>query len=112
MAKSHLSHERTQPIPSVGHLTGLQEQTKQLLLEIQAFVNSLGENIIEDVRPRRIFYSKSLTFRTFLDIQPRNNCILISTRSKAGPAIIYTVRTKKELDDINARISRAYEAIR
>lgn len=63
-----------------SHLSGLEEQTKALLLELRNFVISLGSNVIEEIRPHRIVYAKSLTFRTFLDMQPRNDSLIISIR--------------------------------
>jgi dimeric dUTPase (all-alpha-NTP-PPase superfamily) len=56
-------------IPFENHLEGLKEETKSLLLDLRNFVKNLGDNVIEEVRPHRITYAKSLTFRTFLDIQ-------------------------------------------
>jgi hypothetical protein len=57
-------------IPFENHLEGLEEEPKTSLLDLRNFVKSLGNNVIEEVRPHRIAYAKSLTFRTFLDIQP------------------------------------------
>ena len=51
-----------------------------MLLDLRNFVKSLGNNVIEEVRPHRIAYAKSLTFRTFLDIQPRKDSLTISLR--------------------------------
>src|ERR687887_592986 len=56
-----------------SHLEGLEEETKMLLLDLRNFVKSLGDNVIEEIRPHRIAYAKSLTFRTFLDIQPKKD---------------------------------------
>ncbi len=61
-------------IPFENHLEGLQEETKTSLLNLRNFVKGLGNNIIE-VRPHRIVYAKSLTFRTFLDIQPKKRIL-------------------------------------
>ena len=51
----------------------IRRRNKNSLLDLRNFVKSLGDNIIEEVRPHRITYAKSLTFRTFLDIQPRKD---------------------------------------
>ena len=101
------------PISFESHLEKLEEQIKTSLLNLRNFVKSLGNNIIEEVRPHRIVYAKSLTFRSFLDIQPRNNCLIISIKkSRNQPVIIHTVNTSQELEDIKYQIAEAYKTIR
>ena len=100
-------------IPFESHLTGLEEQTKELLLDLRNFVKSLGENVIVEIRPHRIVYAKSLTFRTFLDIQPRNDCLIISVRKgRTEPAIAGTVKSIQELENIKRQIAEAYNTIK
>jgi hypothetical protein len=75
-------------------------------------VKGLGRNVIE-IRPHRIVYAKSLTFRTFLDIQPRNDVLSISIRKdKSGPVITYVIRTKEEIEVTKSKIKEAYEKIK
>ena len=94
------------------HLNGLGEQPRTSLLEIRNFVKSLGDNVIEEVRPHRIVYAKSLTFRTFLDIQPKNDSLIISTRtSRNESATILTVKTMQEVEDLKSQIKNAYQTI-
>ena len=96
-----------------SHLKGLVEQTRTLLLEIRNFVKSLGDNVIEEVRPHRIVYAKSLTFRIFLDILPKNDSLVISIRSSRNePAAILTVRTEEEVEHLKSQIKHAYQTIR
>jgi hypothetical protein len=90
------------------HLNGLGEQARASLLEIRRFVISLGDNVIEEVRPHRIVYAKSLTFRTFLDIQPKNDSLIISTTESAT---ILTVKTMQEVEDLKSQIKNAYQTI-
>src|SRR5438046_136788 len=100
-------------IPFENHLEGLEEQTRAGLLNLRHFVKRLGGNVIEEVRPHRIVYAKSLTFRTFLDIQPKNDSLLISTRSSRNePAAILTVRTAEEVEHLKPQIKHAYQIIR
>jgi len=99
-------------IPFETHLNGLGEQPRASLLEIRNFVKSLGDNVIEEVRPHRIVYAKSLTFRTFLDIQPKNDSLTISTRtSRNESATILTVKTMREVEDLKSQIKNAYQTI-
>ncbi|HYX55223.1 MAG TPA: hypothetical protein VE818_03610 [Nitrososphaeraceae archaeon] len=101
--------------PSISfesHLEKLEEQIKNSLLNLRDFVKSLGNNIIEEVRPHRIVYAKSLTFRTFLDIQPRTNCLIVSIRkSRNQPVIAHTVNTSQEVEDVKYQIAEAYKTI-
>src|SRR3989442_9634576 len=96
-----------------SHLNGLGEQPRTLLLEIRNFVKSLGDNVIEEVRPHRIVYSKSLTFRIFLDILPKNDSLVISTRSSRNEsAAILTVKAVEEVEHLKSQIKHAYLTIR
>ena len=101
-------------IPFENHLTGLQQQTKALLLDLRIFVKSLGDDIIEEVRPHRIVYAKSLTFRTFLDIQPRNDYIIISMRKGRieSSNITQTIKDTEELNGIKHQITEVYKMVK
>ncbi|MGA8085538.1 MAG: hypothetical protein WB988_27075, partial [Candidatus Nitrosopolaris sp.] len=69
--------------------------------------------IIEEVRPHRIVYAKSLTFRTFLDIQPSTQSLLISLRKgRTEPVIIYTVKNMEELEEIKHQIAEVHKIIK
>jgi hypothetical protein len=96
-----------------SHLEGLKEEIKTLLLGLRNFVKSLGNNILEEVRPHRIVYAKTLTFRTFLDIQPRADSLMISVKKgRIEPPTIHTVKTAQELEDIKFEITEAYKRIK
>ena len=100
-------------IPFESHLEGLEEETKTLLLDLRNFVKSLGDIVIEEVRPHRITYAKSLTFRTFLDIQPRKDSLTISLRkSRSEPIITQIAKTAKEIENVKPQIAEAYEKIK
>jgi hypothetical protein len=100
-------------IPFENHVEGLEEQTKTSLLDLRNFVKSLGNNVIEEVRPHRIVYAKSLTFRTFLDIQPKRDSLTISLRKSRSEAImIQTVKTIEDIDNVKPQIVEAYEKIK
>jgi hypothetical protein len=101
------------PISFEVHLDGLEEQTKAILLHIRKFVMSLGENVIEEVRPHRIVYAKSLTFRYFLDIQPRKDLLVILIRKsrRQEQSVEHIVKSMQDLDGIRSEIAQAYESI-
>ena len=100
-------------IPFENHLEGLAEETKTSLLNLRNFVKSLGNNVIEEVRPHRIAYAKSLTFRTFLDIQPKKDSLTICLRKNRNESITnHTVKTVEEIENVKPQIAEAYEKIK
>ena len=102
-----------------SHLEGLEGEgeggmvgTKAVLLYLREFVKSLGKNVIEEVRPHRIVYAKSLTFRYFLDIQPRKGVLSVSIRkSRKEPATEHIVKNMQDMENIKAEITDAYAKI-
>jgi predicted transport protein len=100
-------------IPFENHLEGLEEETKTLLLNLRNYVKSLGNSVIEEVRPHRIVYAKSLTFRTFLDIQPKKDSLTISLRKGRNESTInHTVKTAEDIENVKPQIANAYENIK
>lgn len=94
------------------HLSKLDEPVKNLLQEIRTFVLSLGTNVIEEVRPHRIVYSKSFTLRTFLDVEPATSMLVISIKSRLrDPATKLTISSSDQLTNLKELVSRAYASI-
>ena len=112
MSKFGLYSDRS-AIPFENHLEGLEEETKTLLLNLRNYVKSLSNSIIEEVRPHRIVYAKSLTFRTFLDIQPKKDSLTISLRKGRNESTInHTVKTAEDIENVKPQIANAYENIK
>ena len=102
--KSNISFE--------SHLVNLDKNIGIILVNLRDFVLSLGDNVIEEVRPHRIVYAKSLTFRYFLDIYPRNNDLIIEIRNnRKEPVKEYVVSNIQEIQSIEPEIKEAYKAI-
>ena len=96
-----------------SHLEGLEEQTRALLLNLRTFIKSLGDNVIEEPRPHRIAYAKTLNFRTFVDIQPRNDSLVISVnRGRNEPTSTHVVNSPSKLEAIKKQIADSYSTIR
>src|SRR5215813_14314264 len=96
-----------------NHLQGLEEETMTLLLNLRNFIKGLGNNVIEEVRPHRIVYAKSLTFRTFLDIQPKKDSLTISlSKGRNESTINHTVKTAEDIENVKPQITNAYENIK
>jgi len=96
-----------------SHLEGLQEKTRELLLDLRAFINSLGDNVIEEPRPHRIAYAKSLNFRVFVDVQPKEDSLVISVRkSRTDPLVTSIIKNPSELEAVKNQVSEAYNSIK
>lgn len=96
-----------------SHLVGLQDKTRELLLDLRSFINSLGDNVIEEPRPHRIAYAKSLNFRVFADVQPKEESLVISIRkSRTDPLVTYIVKNASELEAVKNQVSEAYNRIK
>jgi len=113
MSKFGLYSDKSEAIPFESHLEGLEEETKNSLLNLRNYLKSLGNNVIEEIRPHRITYAKTLTFRTFLDIQPRKDSLVISIRKgRNEPVTNHTINTTQESEEIKYKIAEAYTTIR
>src|ERR687887_2260933 len=113
MSKFGPYSDKSASIPFENHLEGLEEETKTSLLDLRNFVKSLGDNVIEEVRPHRIAYAKSLTFRTFLDIQPRKDSLTISLRKSRNESTTdHTAKTEQDIENVKPQIAEAYEKIK
>lgn len=112
MSKFGLNSDKS-AIPFENHLEGLEEETKTSLLNLRNFVKGLGNSVIEEVRPHRIVYAKSLTFRTFLDIQPKKDSLTISLRKGRNKSTInHTVKTVEDIENVKPQIINAFENIK
>ena len=70
-------------------------------------------SVIEEVRPHRIVYAKSLTFRTFLDIQTKKDSLTISLRKGRNESTInHTVKTAEDIENVKPQIANAFENIK
>jgi hypothetical protein len=99
--------------PFEFHLQGLEEETMTSLLNLRTFIKGLGNSVIEEVRPHRIVYAKSLTFRTFLDMQPKKDSLIISLRKDRNEsAINHIVKTVEDIENVKSEIADAYEKIK
>lgn len=99
-------------IPFETHLDNLVEPAKSMLLDLRNFVRFLGANVIEEVRPHRVVYSKTMNFRIFLDVGPAGDSLVLSIRSgKSAPPATLTVKSQHELEVAKKQVSEAYQKI-
>ena len=84
-------------IPFETHLGKLKEPATTIMVDLRNFVKSLGGNVLEEVRPHRVVYAKTMNFRTFLDIEPAGDSLVLSIRTgRVAPPVTLTVRTTED----------------
>lgn len=96
-----------------SHLEKLKEPVRPIMVDLRKFVISLGSNVIEEVRPHRIVYSKTMNFRTFLDIESTDGeSLKLSIRHGRGiPPFSLIVMTAEEVASAKKQIAEAYHKI-
>ncbi|AIC16610.1 DUF5655 domain-containing protein [Nitrososphaera viennensis] len=100
--------------PFEAHLAGLQEPAKSIMADLRKFALSLGPSMIEEARPHRVVYAKTLTFRTFLDVEPAIDHLVIEIRAggRQTPPARIIVKTQEDAERAKKAIAEAYEKIR
>ena len=94
------------------HLINLHPDQRKILIELRNFVRSIGDNVVEDIRPHRIVYSKTLAFRNFLDVQPAIEELIIATRkNRKEIPVIYKISNKQDFEKLKEEIISAYKNI-
>ena len=96
-----------------SHLEKLEEPVRPIMVDLRKFVLSLDSNVIEEVRPHRIVYSKTMNFRTFLDIESTDGeSLKLSVRHGRGiPPLSLIVMTAEEVASAKKQIAEAYHKI-
>jgi hypothetical protein len=100
-------------IPFESHLEKLKEPSRTVLVDLRKFVMSLGSNVIEEVRPHRIVYAKTMNLRTFLDVEPMaSDSLILSIRyGREVPSITMVVINAEDAERAKKQISEAYRKI-
>ena len=96
-----------------NHLGKLKEPVRPIMADLRKFVISLGSNVIEEVRPHRIVYSKTLNFRTFLDMEATaGDSLILSIRyGRGAPPVSVMVTTIEDAERAKKQIAEAYQKI-
>jgi hypothetical protein len=96
-------------IPFETHLENLKEPARTIMVDLRKFVKSLGSNVIEEVRPHRVVYAKTMNFRTFLDIEPAGDSLVLLIRyGRAVASMTTTARTAQDAENVKKQIADAY----
>jgi len=91
--------------------SGLNLHLKNIVIDLRSFVTSLGTNVIEEVRPHRIVYAKSINFRTFLDIRPEGDHIELKLTAGRGASNSYHIADDRDIPLIKEEIQRIYSKL-
>ncbi len=96
-----------------NHLENMKDPIKAITVDLRKFVTSLGSNVIEEVRPHRIVYSKTLNFRIFLEIEPVDGeSLKLSVRyGRSIPPSSLVVMTIEDVASAKKQIAEAYHKI-
>ena len=79
---------------------------------IREFCFSLGDKVIEDVRMHRIVFCKSMTFRWFVDVEPRTEGVIIKIqKSRKEPIQIIEIKKEQGISEFSQIIKDAFEEI-
>src|SRR5574337_532086 len=80
--------------------------------ELRNYCFTLGNNVIEDVRMHRVVFAKSITFRSFADIEPQRDFVIIKIkRDRKEPEKQIQVKLSDNLDEIKKLLLDAYTNI-
>jgi len=95
------------------HLASLGEQARVAMVDLRKFVLSLGSNVIEEVRPHRVVYSKTMNFRVFLDVKPSadDSLVLVIKSGRSALSTTTTIKTVRDVENIKKQIVEAYQKI-
>jgi hypothetical protein len=81
--------------------------------ELRSYCLTLGKNVIEDVRMHRVVFAKSITFRSFADIEPQRDFVIIKIkRDRKEPEKEIQVKPNDNLEEIKKLLVDAYTNIR
>ena len=79
---------------------------------IREFCFSLGGKVIEDVRMHRVVFCKSMTFRWFVDVEPKREGVIIKIqKSRKEPIQIIQIKSDQEISEYTQIIKDAFEKI-
>lgn len=90
----------------------IQPNVAQLFDELRDHCFSLGKNVIEDVRMHRVVFSKSIKFRSFADIEPQRDHVIVKIKKdRREPDNEIQVKLNENLDGIKNLLAEAYTSI-
>ena len=104
---------------SFGNNRTYEDFKKQIPATVQPLFDSirdyclnLGENAVEDIRMHRVVFGKSMTFRWFADVAPKENFVIIKIqKSRKVPPQNFEVGVTQDLGEIKKILKEAFDTI-
>lgn len=85
---------------------------QSLFDSIREFCLSLGSDVIEDVRMHRVVFCKTITFRWFADMEPKQDEILLKIqKNRKEPHQMVHLKINENLDNVKHMLKEAYNTI-
>ena len=105
---------------SFGNNRTYEDFKKQIPITVQPLFDSirehclsLGENTVEDIRMHRVVFGKSMTFRWFADVAPKENSVIIKIqKSRKDPPQNLEIDVTQDLGEIKKILKEAFDTIR
>jgi hypothetical protein len=86
---------------------------QSLFDSLREFCLSLGSDVFEDIRMHRVVFCKTITFRWFVDIEPKEDIILLKIqKNRKEPNQIIHLKTDENLDKVKDILKEAFNTIR
>ncbi len=80
--------------------------------ELRSYCLTLGQNVVEDIRMHRIVFAKSIKFRSFADIEPQRDHVIIKVKKdRKEPEKELQLKPNDNLDEIKKLLLDAYTSI-
>jgi len=105
---------------SFGNNRTYDDFKKQIPIMVQPLFDSirdycltLGENVVEDIRMHRVVFGKSMTFRWFADVAPKENSVIIKIqKSRKDTPQNLEINVTQDLGEIKKILKEAFDTIR
>ncbi len=92
--------------------SSMQSGVATLFDEIRSYCLVLGQNVVEDIRMHRIVFAKSIKFRSFADVEPQRDSIIIKIKKdRKEPEKELEIKLNDNLDEIKKLLLDAYTSI-
>jgi hypothetical protein len=80
--------------------------------ELRSYCLTLGQNVVEDIRMHRVVFAKSIKFRSFADIEPQRDYVIIKIKKdRKEPEKELQIKPNDNLDEIKKLLLDAYTSI-
>ncbi len=82
-----------------------------LMDSLRKFCFTLGSNVVEDIRMHRVMFCKSFALRWFVDVEPKNDSIILKIQKSRVETQTVQLGVDQDLTYIQALIREAYDSV-